>query len=75
MVEALAKQGITTTANYVSNLKSSHNKRRRAKRTVVAKAGVGVPEVKAALAFIKEIGGITAARKALDVAQEIRAIA
>ena len=75
VVEALAKQGITTTANYVSNLKSSHNKRRRAKRTVVAKAGVGVPEVKAALAFIKEIGGITAARKALDVAQEIRAIA
>jgi hypothetical protein len=74
VVKALGEQGITITANYVGNIKSTHNKRRRAKRTVVAKAGVGIPEVKAALAFIKEIGGISAARKALEVAQEIRAI-
>ncbi len=74
VVAALAKQGITITANYVGNIKAKHNKRRRAKRTVVAKAGVGIPEVKAALAFIKTTGGITAARKALEVAQEIRAI-
>ena len=74
VVKALGEQGIAITANYVGNIKSTHNKRRRAKRTVVAKAGVGIPEVKAALAFIKEIGGITAAKKALEVAQEIRAI-
>ncbi len=74
VVDGLAKQGITTTANYVSNLKHTHNKRRRAVRTVVAKAGVGIPEVKAALAFIKSIGGVSAAKKALEVAQEIRAI-
>ncbi len=74
VVDALAKQGITTTANYVSNLKAAHNKRRRAARTVVAKAGVGIPEVKAALAFIKAIGGVSAAKKALEVAKEIKAI-
>jgi arginine repressor len=74
VVEALAKQGITITSNYVGNIKSTHNKRRRAKRTVVAKAGIGIPEVKAALAFIKEIGGITAAKKALEVAEEIKKI-
>ena len=74
VVDALAKQGITTTANYVSNLKHTHNKRRKAVRTVVAKGGVGIPEVKAALAFIKLTGGITAAKKALEVAQEIREI-
>ena len=74
VVDGLAKQGITTTANYVSNLKHTHNTRRRAVRTAVAKGGVGIPEVKAALAFIKSIGGVSAAKKALEVAQEIRAI-
>ena len=75
VVNALAKRGITTTINYVSNLKATHNKRHRAVRKVVAKGGVGIPEVKAALAFIKLTGGLTAAKRALEVAQEIREIA
>ncbi len=74
VVEALAKKGITVSSNYVSNIKTTHNKRGRAVRTVVAKGGVGIPEVKAALAFIKLTGSVTAAKKALEVAQEIRAI-
>jgi hypothetical protein len=74
VVEALAKQGITVTANYVSNLKSSHNKRGQAVKKVVAKGGIGVPEIKAALAFIKLTGSVKAATQALAVAQEIRAI-
>ena len=74
VVEALAKQGITITANYVGNIKSTHNKRRRAKRTVVAKGGVGIREVKHALAFIKLTGSITAAKKALEVAEDIKKI-
>ena len=74
VVEALGKQGITITANYVGNIKATHNKRGRAVRKVVAKGGVGIPEVKAALAFIKLTGSVAAARKALEVAQEIRAI-
>ena len=57
-----------------TTIKSKHNKRRRAVRKVVAKGGVGIPEVKAALAFIKLMGSIKAAKKALEVAQEIRAI-
>ena len=74
VVEALAKQGITITANYVGNIKATHNKHHRAVRTVVAKGGVGIPEVKAALAFIKAMGSVKAATQALAVAQEIREI-
>ena len=68
------KKGITITANYVGNIKATHNKRRRAMRKVVAKGGVGIPEVKAALAFLKVAGSVAAAKQALAVAQEIREI-
>ena len=74
VVDALAKQGITISANYVGNIKATHNKRHRAVRKVVAKGGVGIPEVKAALAFIKLTGSLAAAKQALAVAQEIREI-
>jgi hypothetical protein len=74
VVEALAKKGIAITANYVGNIKSKHNKRQRAVRKVVTKGGVGIPEVKAALAFIKLTGSVAAAKQALAVAQEIREI-
>ena len=39
VVDALAKKGITISANYVGNIKATHNKRRRAMRKVVAKGG------------------------------------
>jgi hypothetical protein len=74
VVEALAKKGITITANYVGNIKATHNKRQRAVRKVVAKGGVGIPEVKAALTFLKATGSLAAAKQALAVAQEIREI-
>src|SRR5580698_11481458 len=70
VVDALAKKGITTTTNYVSNLKATHNKRQRAVRKVVATGGVGIPEVKAALAFIKVTGSVAAAKQALAVAED-----
>ena len=74
VVNALAQQGITITANYVGNIKATSNKRRRAMRTVAAKGGIGIPEVKAALAFLKITGTVAAATQALKVAQEIREI-
>jgi len=74
VVDALAKKGVTISANYVGNIKAIHNKRRQATRRVVAKGGVGIPEVKAALAFLKVTGSVAAATKALAVAQEIREI-
>jgi hypothetical protein len=74
VVEALGKQGITISANYVGNIKATHNKRQRSVRKVVAKGGVGIPEVKAALAFLKVMGSVAAAKQALAVAQEIRDI-
>ncbi len=74
VVDALAKKGITLSANYVATIKATHNRRRRAARKVVAKGGIGIPEVKAALAFLKVAGSVAAATKALAVAQEIREI-
>ena len=74
VVDALAKKGITISANYVGTIKATHNRRRRAARKVVAKGGIGIPEVKAALAFLKVTGSVAAATKALAVAQEIREI-
>ncbi len=74
VIDALAKKGITVTSNLVTTVKSKHNKRRRAKRTIVAKAGIGIPEVKAALAFIKEVGSVSLARRALTAAEEIKKI-
>ena len=74
VVDALAKKGIAINANYVGNIKATHNKRRRTMRKVVAKGGVGIPEVKAALAFLKVMGSVKAATQALAVAQEIREI-
>jgi tRNA A37 threonylcarbamoyladenosine synthetase subunit TsaC/SUA5/YrdC len=74
VVEALAKNGVPVTGNYVSNLKTKHNTRRRAVRKVVAKGGVGIPQLKVALELIKLTGSVKAATQALAVAQEIRAI-
>ena len=74
VADALAKKGVALSANYVGNVKATHNRRRRAARKVVAKGGVGIPEVKAALAFLKVVGSVAAATKALAVAQEIREI-
>jgi hypothetical protein len=74
VVDALAKKGVTISANYVATIKATHNRRRQEARTVVAKGGVGIPEVKAALAFLKIMGSVAKATKALAVAQEIREI-
>jgi len=74
VVEALGKQGISVTSNYVSTIKTKHNKRRRVVNKAVATGSIGIPEIKSALAFIKAIGSVAAAKQALAVAQEIRAI-
>ena len=74
VVAALAKQGISVTSNYVSTIKTKHNKRRRVVTKAVATGSIGIPEIKSALAFIKAIGSVAAAKQALAVAQEIREI-
>jgi hypothetical protein len=74
VVDALAKKGIVLTASYVSNIKTAHNTRQRAVRKVVAKGGVGIPELKAALALLKLTKTIPAATRALAVAKEIREV-
>ena len=40
----------------------------------VASTGIGVPEIKAALSFIKTVGSVSAAKQALAAAEEIRKI-
>ncbi len=77
VIDALAKRGITVTGNLVTTVKSKHNRRRRARRQVVAdvaSTGIGVPEIKAALSFIKAVGSVGAAKQALAAAEEIRKI-
>ena len=74
VVEALAKQGITISANYVGNIKASHNKRGQVVKKVVAKGNIGFSEIKAALTFLKLMGGVKEATEALAAAQEIKEI-
>jgi hypothetical protein len=74
IAEALTKAGVPIKAGHVANIKSKHKKQRRAVKTVVAKTGVGIPEVKSALALLKVCGSISAAKEALSAAQEIKAM-
>ncbi len=78
VVEALAAQGITITANYVGTIKAKSKKRRRAVKqvveNVVAEGGVGVPEIKAAFAFLKAVGSVEIAKQALAAALEIKKV-
>jgi hypothetical protein len=71
--EALAKQGLKLSPNHVANIKTKTKTRRKAARAVVSRRGLGIPEVKAALALLKEChGNLTEANAALAAAQEIR---
>lgn len=72
VVEALAKKGVSISANYVSNIKATSKTRRRRVRRAAAKRGVGIVEIKAALALLKLTGSIAGAEMALAAAQEIR---
>ncbi len=74
VVDALAQQGIETTVNYVMNLKSKRKTRRRAVKQVVAEGVVGIPEIKAAFAFLKAVGSVAAAKQSLAAAVEIKKI-
>jgi len=73
-VDALAKEGITITANYVGNIKSNRKKRRNVVKATVAKGEIGITEIKAALTFLKAVGSVSAAKQALTAAEEIRKI-
>jgi len=78
-VEALAAEGITVTANYVGNIKARSKRRRRAVKAVVenvvAQGGVvGIPEIKAAFAFLKATGSVEIAKQALAAAIEIKKV-
>ena len=58
----------------VYNIKNKGNKRRRVVKAAVAKSGVGIPEVKAALALLKACGSDGAVKEALAAAREIKAM-
>ena len=71
--EALAKQGVKVSPNHVANIKTKTKTRRKAARAVVSRRGLGIPEVKAALALLKECdGSMAGANAALAAAKEIR---
>ena len=71
--EALAKQGVKVSPNHVANIKAKSKTRHTAARAVVSRRGLGIPEVKAALALLKEChGSMAGANAALAAAEEIR---
>jgi hypothetical protein len=76
IAEALTKAGIKINAGHVSTIKTQSKKRRGARRkavtAVVAKTGVGIPEIKAGLALLKVCGSVSAAKEALAAAEEIK---
>ena len=77
VVDALAKQGITVTINLSPTSNPQSKKRRRAVKQVVAAVaptGIGIPEIKAAFAFIKTVGSEAAAKQALAAAVEIKKV-
>jgi hypothetical protein len=74
VVEALKKDGIEVTANYVATIKSKGKRRRKAVKQVVEKTGIGLPEIKAAISLLKLTNGAAGAREALAAAQEIMKI-
>jgi hypothetical protein len=74
VVDAMAKKGITVSANYVSTIKTKHNKRGKVAKKAMASGEIGVSEIKAALSFLKAVGSVSAARQALVAAEEIRKI-
>ena len=74
VVEALAKEGLSITVGYVRTIKAKHKTRRRAVKQVVAEGIVGIPEIKAAFAFLKAVGSVAMARQALAAAVEIKKV-
>ena len=77
VVDALAKEGVAVTIGLVTNVKSKSKRRRKAVKQVVAAVaptGIGIPEIKAAFAFIKTVGSEAAAKQALAAALEIKKI-
>jgi len=72
--EALGKQGIEISPNYVAGIKTASKKKRRAVKKVGVRHGVGIPEIKAAFALLKVCGSASAAKEALAAAEEIRAM-
>ena len=78
VIEALGKEGIHVSANLVTTVKAKRKRRRRAvKKAVehVASQGVvGIPEIKAAFAFLKATGSVEIAKQALAAAIEIKKV-
>ncbi len=77
MVEALGREGIHVSVSLVTTVKAKRRRRRAVRKVVenvVAEGGVGVPEIKAAFAFLKATGSVEIAKQALAAAVEIKKI-
>ena len=78
VIDALAAQGITVTPNLVTTVKAKSKRRRRAVKAIVENVAsqgvVGIPEIKAAFAFLKATGSVEIAKQALAAAIEIKKV-
>ena len=81
VADALTKQGIKLSPDYVSTVKGQmkakkgkRKRRRKAAEVISVKTGIGVAEIKAAFELLKHCGSIALAKEALAAAVEIRKI-
>ncbi len=70
---ALAKKGIVITPNYVSVIKGQ-SKQAKAPKKAQVKGGIGVSELKAAVALVKAAGSVEGATQALAIVKEIQEV-
>jgi hypothetical protein len=81
VADALTKQGIIVSPNYVASIKGKmdvvkgkRKRRRTAANAMSAKTGVDINEIKAAFALLKQCGSVEGAKEALAAAEEIQKI-
>ncbi len=70
---ALAKKGITITPNYVSVIKGQA-KQAKSPKKAKGKGDIGVSELRAAMALVKQAGSVEGAAQALALVKEIQEV-
>ncbi len=76
---SMAKKGIDITPNYVSVIKgqtkrAKASKKAKAPKKAQVKGGIGVSELKAAMALVKAVGSVDGAAQALAIVKEIQEV-
>jgi hypothetical protein len=76
--DALAQEGLKVSPQHVATIKANSKMRKKTVKTAVRKVGsdrgISIPDIRAAFALLKVTGSLTAAKAALDAAEEIKGL-